>query len=132
MVLLGIAAWGAYRLYEHRGAIEAARLVDAATLPGDVVPCSQVFWAAADQGARCATSTKDASSVAEEFVAGLREEGVERVESVCGFTGTWAESCIVEAHTSFRNSMILIIQARVDESNRVVGMDMEITTKTPA
>jgi hypothetical protein len=132
MVLLGIAAWGAYQLNEHRGAIEAARLMDAATLPGDEVPCSRVSWAAGDHEGRCATTTKDASSVADEFIADLRGDGVERVESTCGFTEYSWESCIVEAHTSFRNAVILIIQARFDESNRFAGMDMEIITKHPA
>jgi len=129
VVLLGFCGYGAYRLYEHRGASEAARLAQQTTLPGDEVPCSEVSWAWAHQDSRCATSKKDATSVVEGFVAGLRASGVKRVESGCLDPGTPMASCTVEVKTSFQHSMLLIVQAHSDRPGQLSGADMWMTTR---
>jgi hypothetical protein len=129
VVMLGLIGYGAFQLFEWRGANQAYRLMQETTLPGDEVPCARVAWAGEDAGSRCATSTKDAASVAEDFVVGLREAGVPRVTFFCLDPGSPLAACTVEARTSFQHAMILIVLTRNDGSGRVLGADMEITTR---
>ena len=129
VVLLGLVGYGAYQLYERRGATQAVRLAQETTLPGEEVPCAQVDWARGDQDGRCATSKADAASVVDDFVAGLRASGVKRVVSGCLDPGTPMASCTVEVKTSFQHSMLLIVQSRWSKPGQVSGADMLMTTR---